>query len=77
LIGSKRCNRVRFETAVTIVIMVCIFMSFYFVFLSLQATDTATKLPFVALATSCLITGTVMFVCWMAYAGINEIFREH
>ena len=76
MIGSKRCNLVKFETAVTIVIMVCIFMSFYFAFLSLQATDTVTKLPFVALAASCLITGTVMFACWMAYAGISKVFRK-
>jgi hypothetical protein len=76
LIGSKRCNLVKFETAVTIVIMVCIFMSFYFAFLSLQAADTATKLPFVALAASCLITGTVMFLCWMAHAGINKVLRK-
>ena len=66
----------KFETAVTIVIMVCIFMSFYFAFLSLQAADTATKLPFVALAASCLITGTVMFLCWMAHAGINKVLRK-
>jgi hypothetical protein len=67
---------VKFETAVVIVIMACIFMSFYFSFLSFQTADSATKLPFVALATSCLITGGVMLACWMAYAGINEVFRE-
>jgi len=67
---------VKVETAIIIVLMFCIFLSFYFSFLSLAKTSYDEKKYLVNVAASSLITGVVMVACWVAYLGIRRFLRK-
>lgn len=60
------------ESITLVVLALCIFLSFYFTYLSFQTTDDAFKKQFVFLAASSLITGVVIFACMTIYLGIKK-----
>jgi hypothetical protein len=60
------------ESVTVIVLAFCIFLSFYFTYLSFQTTDDAFKKQVVLLAASCLVTGVVIFACMTIYLGIKK-----
>jgi len=64
----------RAESAIVVAVAVCIFLAFYFSYLSLQAFDDAIKRQFILLALSSLLTGAVIFGCLAIYIGIKKIF---
>jgi TRAP-type C4-dicarboxylate transport system permease small subunit len=55
---------------------ICIFLSFYFTFLSFQAIDDTLKKQLVTLAASSLITGIILLACMTIYLGIKKIFSN-
>jgi hypothetical protein len=67
---------VKVETAIVIVLIICIFLSFYFSFLSLAKTNYDEKRYLVNVAASSLITGGVMVACWLAYLGVRRFLRK-
>jgi len=64
------------ESITVIVLGICIFLSFYFAFLSFQAADDALKKQLVTLAASSIITGVVIFACLTIYSGIKKAFSS-
>lgn len=62
------------ESAIIAAVSVCIFLAFYFSYLSLQAFEDALKKQFVLLALSSLLTGAVIFGCLIIYFGMKKIF---
>ncbi|MEM3616641.1 MAG: hypothetical protein QXG76_05525 [Candidatus Bathyarchaeia archaeon] len=62
------------ESAIVIAVSVCIFLAFYFSYLSLQVFDDTIKKQFVILALSSLLIGAVIFGCLAIYIGIKKIF---
>ncbi|MEM4713419.1 MAG: hypothetical protein QXQ61_02595 [Candidatus Bathyarchaeia archaeon] len=62
------------ESAIVIAVLVCIFLAFYFSYLSLQAFNDTIKKQFALLALSFLLIGAVIFGCLTVYLGIKKIF---
>ncbi|MEM3153768.1 MAG: hypothetical protein QXU45_08565 [Candidatus Bathyarchaeia archaeon] len=62
------------ESAIVVAVAACIFLTFYFSYLSLQAFNDAFKKQFILLALSSLLTGAIMFGCLVIYLGIKKIF---
>jgi hypothetical protein len=62
------------ESAIVAVLTVCIFLSFYFAFLSFQAMDDAIKKQLVTLAAYTLITGIVVLASLMIHLVIKKAF---
>lgn len=60
------------ESVILVVVALCIFMSFYFTYLSFQTADDTFKKQFVILAASSLITCVVVFACMTIYIGIKK-----
>jgi hypothetical protein len=54
------------------VLVLCIFLSFYFTFLSFQTADDTFKKQLMVLAASTLITGAVILACMTIYMGIKK-----
>jgi hypothetical protein len=57
-----------------VVLTICIFLSFYFAFLSFQTVDDALRKNFVIIAAASLFTGVVIFACMTIYLGIKRSF---
>lgn len=64
------------ESAVLVAFSICIFLSFYFTFLSFQAVDDILKKQLVTLAASVLITGAILLACLAIYLGIKSVFSK-
>ncbi|MGC8998780.1 MAG: hypothetical protein ACP5JW_05225 [Candidatus Bathyarchaeia archaeon] len=64
----------RAESAIVIAASVCLFLTFYFSYLSLQVFDDALKKQFILLAMSSLLIGATIFGCFVVYLGIRKIF---
>ncbi|MBS7635941.1 hypothetical protein KEJ37_01120 [Candidatus Bathyarchaeota archaeon] len=62
------------ESSIVIAVAVCIFLTFYFSYLSLQALEETIKKQFVLLALLSLLTGAIVFGCLVIYLGIKKIF---
>ena len=62
------------ESIIVVIIAICIFLSFYFTFLSFQTVDDALKKQLVTLAASSLITGVIMLACITISLGIKKAF---
>ncbi|NWF86502.1 hypothetical protein HXY32_01600 [Candidatus Bathyarchaeota archaeon] len=60
------------ESITLMFLALCIFLSFYFTFLSFQMIDDTFKKQLVVLAASSLITGVVIFACLTIYVGIKK-----
>jgi len=67
-------HNLKAESAIVIAASVCIFLTFYFSYLSLQALDDALKRQFVLLALVSLLAGVMIFGCLAVYFGIRKIF---
>jgi hypothetical protein len=64
----------KLESITVVILTICIFLSFYFTFLSFQTIDDALKKQLVTLAASTVITGVVIFACLTIYLGIKKAF---
>jgi TRAP-type C4-dicarboxylate transport system permease small subunit len=62
------------ESAIVVAASICIFLAFYFTYLSLQAFNDTLKKQFILLALSSLLTGAIIFGCLVIYLGIRRIF---
>ncbi len=62
------------ESAIVVTVSVCIFLAFYFAFLSINAFDKGWKEQFVILAAVSLLAGLVIFICLTIYWGIQKVF---
>jgi len=60
------------ESITVAILTICIFLSFYFIFLSLQTVDDALKKQLVTLAAYSLITGVIMLACITISLGIKK-----
>lgn len=60
------------ESAVLAVCTLCIFLAFYFSFLSFQLADDASKKQSVNFAVYALIAGVMLLVCFAIYLGIKK-----
>jgi FtsH-binding integral membrane protein len=66
----------KFESVIVIILMVCIFLSFYFAYLSFQEIDDTLKKQLVTLAAYTLITGVVIMACMTIYIGLKRAFPK-
>lgn len=62
------------ESVVVAVLMICIFLSFYFTFLSFQTVDADIKRQILVLAVLSLVAGVVMMASLTIYLGVKRIF---
>jgi len=62
------------ESIIVVIVAICIFLSFYFTFLSFQTVDDALKKQFVTLAAYSLITGVMLLACITISLGIKKAF---
>jgi len=62
------------ESITVVIVAICIFLSFYFTFLSFQTVDDALKKQFVTLAAYSLITGVMLLACITISLGIKKAF---
>jgi TRAP-type C4-dicarboxylate transport system permease small subunit len=67
--------QLRVESSIVIAFIICVFLSFYFVYLSFQTAEDALKKQFVALAVYSLVAGVAILACITLYFGIKRIFR--
>jgi hypothetical protein len=66
----------KMESIAIVILSVCVFLSFYFAFLTFQMVDETSKREFMALAVSFLVAGVTIFVCLMIYLPLKRAFRE-
>jgi len=64
------------ESIIVVILAICIFLSFYFAFLSFQTVDDALKKQLVTLAASSLITGVILLACLTISFGIKKAFSR-
>ena len=64
------------ESIIVVILAICIFLSFYFTFLSFQTVDDTLKKQFVTLAASSLITGVIILACLTISFGIKKVFSR-
>jgi len=64
------------ESITVVILAICIFLSFYFTFLSFQTVNDALKKQFVTLAASSLITGVIILACITISFGIKKAFSR-
>jgi hypothetical protein len=64
------------ESIIVVILAICIFLSFYFTFLSFQTVDDALKKQLVTLAASSLITGVIILACITISFGIKKAFSR-
>ena len=62
------------ESITVVILAICIFLSFYFTFLSFQTVDDALKKQLVTLAASSIITGVILLACITISFGIKKAF---
>ena len=62
------------ESITVVILTICIFLSFYFTFLSFQTVDDALKKQLVTLAAYSLITGVIILACITISLGIKKAF---
>jgi hypothetical protein len=67
--------QLKVESGIVIAFMICVFLSFYFVYLSFQTVEDALKKQLVALAVYSLVAGVAMLACVTLYFGMKRIFR--
>lgn len=63
------------EPAIIIAFTICVFLSFYFVYLSFQATEETLKKELVTLAVYSLLSGVMALACMTVYLGIRKILK--
>jgi len=68
--------QLKVESVTVVILTICIFLSFYFTFLSFQAVDDTLKKQLVTVAASSIITGVILFACLTIYLGIKKAFSR-
>ena len=71
-----RCATLKFESAATIILTICIFLSLYFALLSFQEINDASKGQFVTFAAYFLVMGIVILTCMIVYTGVKRAFPK-
>ena len=74
--NSAGVFQLKVESITIVILAICIFLSFYFTFLSLQTLDDTLKKQLVTLAASSLITGAIMLACLTISLGIKKAFPK-
>jgi FtsH-binding integral membrane protein len=64
------------ESIAVVTLMICIFLSFYFAYLSIQEIDDTLKKQLVTFAAYTLITGIVIMACMTIYIGLKRAFPK-
>ena len=64
------------ESITVAILAICIFLSFYFTFLSFQTVDDALKKQLVTLAAYSIISGVVILAILMIHVGIKKAFSR-
>jgi len=64
------------ESITVIILTICIFLSFYFTFLSLQTVEDTLKKQLITLAAYTLITGVIMLACMTISIAIKKAFPK-
>lgn len=64
------------ESVAVVILTICLFLSFYFTYMSFQALDEAFKKQLVTFAALALITGIVIFACMTVYLSIKKAFSR-
>lgn len=64
------------ESLAILFITICIFLSFYFAFLSFQTIDDALKKQLVTFAASSLLAGGMILACMTIYLGFKKAFSH-
>jgi hypothetical protein len=54
---------------------VCVFLAFYFAYLSFQFSDAAFRKQLVFFAASAVVTAVVVVACLVIYLGFRQVFR--
>ncbi|MGB9714752.1 MAG: hypothetical protein ACPLZC_07250 [Candidatus Bathyarchaeales archaeon] len=62
------------ESLIVTFLLVCLFLSFYFSFLSLQVVDEDFRKQLALVAASSLIAGAALFACLLIYIGVRKVF---
>jgi len=62
------------ESLTVTTLLVCLFLSFYFSFLSFQTTNEDIKKQLVVVAASSIITGAALFAVFLVYIGLRKAF---
>ena len=70
------CSELKAESVTLAIFSICIFLSFYFIFLSFQAVDDVLKKQLVTLAAFSVITGAILLACLTVYLGIKKAFPK-
>jgi TRAP-type C4-dicarboxylate transport system permease small subunit len=65
---------VKVESIAVIVLAICVFLSFYFAFLSFQMVDETSKKQSIALAVSSLVASVTIFAGLIIYLVIRKFF---
>lgn len=64
------------ESIITIAVVVCAFLSFYFSLLSFTTIEDSLKKQFVLLAVYSLVSGIVMLGCLLVYLVMRKVFEK-
>jgi uncharacterized membrane protein len=65
-------SRLKVESATVVVLAMCIFLSFYFTFLSFQTMEDTLKKQLVTFAAYSIISGVVILAILMIHIGIKK-----
>lgn len=63
------------ESAILIAFTICLFLTFYFVYLSFQTTEETLKRELVTFAVYSLVSGIVVLACMTVYIGIRNVLK--
>jgi uncharacterized membrane protein len=69
-------SHLKVESATVVVFAMCIFLSFYFTFLSFQTIEDALKKQLVTFAAYFIISGAVILAILMIHTGIKKAFSR-
>jgi ABC-type spermidine/putrescine transport system permease subunit I len=67
---------VKVESAAVATLAVCVFLAFYFAYLSFQSSDEAFRKQLVFFAASTVITAVVVVACLVIYLGFRQVFCD-
>ena len=63
------------ESAAVATLAACVFLAFYFAYLSFQSSDKAFREQLVFFAASAVVTAVVIVACLIVYLGFRQVFR--
>ncbi len=76
LIQKAAVHRLKLGSLIGIFLTVCIFLTFYFVFLAFQYDDGDMRVKFMTFATTSLIVGVTVSVCLVVFLTMRKLFQD-